>query len=213
MKYALLALLSACYLNTTPTNTAKADEGTYKMIVDGATGTAWAVNEHFAVTAGHMCEEMPRDSVLVSSSGHSFTAHSIAWELSSSYNGHDVCVLYVDAPLSAPLVIADRMPAVGDEIGYVGYPLGRHYEGHGHYLGDTDGEDHDNDNDTFDAVCDHGASGSAVFTDRGVWGVLVSLRIDPTTMDILPGSMGCVATPLSELRGMLDEAGVHYTSR
>jgi hypothetical protein len=121
--------------------------------------------------------------------------------------------------LNNPLVIADKMPVVGEKIYFVGWPLGVELKSEGKYLGDLDGPDNHYNDDVFDAPCDHGASGSAMFTSRGVWGVLVRIRTDNDTHDgLLPsdgmreGSEGGVAIPLKELVNFLKEGNVDYTA-
>jgi hypothetical protein len=51
------------------------------------------------------------------------------------------------------------------------------------------------------APCDHGASGSALYTADGVFGVLVRLRYDDE--GVHPGTEGCVVSPLAQIRLLL----------
>lgn len=204
-----ISALAGCYLKQYPVTPAVAEASTYLLVTEQATGTAWAVDSRHAITAGHMCELVATHYVLVSSSFRRITATPTMWEY-SDYNGHaDLCVLEASADLSPGLVIADRMPAIGESVGFVGYPLGKLSSSSGKYLGDVDGDETSND-DTTSAPCDHGASGSAEFSSRGVFGVLVRMRTDGERVH--DGSDGCVVIPLKELRAFLDSAGVHYVT-
>ncbi len=156
-----------------------------------------------------MCEDVP-ETFVVYSGVKRFRAKSIAWESSQYIGLYDLCLLKTDFDLPSSLVIADRMPLVGEDIGYVGWPLGSKVVAHGKYLGDLDGPDEDSNNSAFSAPCDHGASGSAVFTSRGVWGVLVRLRTDGGK--IHDPSEGCVAIPLKQLKEFLDDNKIDYAS-
>ncbi len=197
---ALTILLSSCFLKQSPLTPELADHGTYKIFSDKAQGTAWAIDSYHLVTAGHVCETFEENFVLVGDGERRFHAKSILWEKTSDSGLTDLCVLETNVTLSSPLILADRMPFVGESIGYVGYPLGKWTSESGTYLGDLDGPE-DWNNAVFDAPCDHGASGSAVFFSRGVWGVLVRLRTDGG--HIHDGSDGCVAIPLGPIKKLL----------
>lgn len=204
-----ISTLAGCYLKQYPVTPAVAEASTYKLDTEMATGTAWAVDSRHAITAGHMCELVATHYVLVSSTNRRIMATPTMWEYSDSSGHADLCVLTAAADLAPGLIIADRMPAVGDAIGYVGYPLGQLSSSTGKYVGDVDGDETTND-DVTSAPCDHGASGSAEFTSRGVFGVLVRMRTDGARTHT--GAEGCVVIPLKELRKFLDDAGVHYVT-
>lgn len=205
-----LFLLGACYLGHYPVTAHAAEEASYKVFNDEAMGTAWAVDLHHLVTAGHVCEVFDDKFVIVSNLERRFHAKSVISEYSRTHGTVDLCVLETQVDLPNFLVVADEMPAVGAKIGYVGYPLGVWGAFEGKYLGDLDGPDEDFNDDAFSAPCDHGASGAAVFTERGVWGVLVRLQTQGGMLH--PGTEGCVAIPLKPLRAILEDAHIKYTS-
>jgi hypothetical protein len=200
--------LAGCYLHSYPVTPTVAEAGTYELFSDDSQGTAWAVDARHLVTAGHMCEGEGRDYVAVGSTGRRVRAQSVQWEYGHSGLA-DVCLLESAVDLPAPLIIADRMPAIGDPVGFVGWPMGSFTRSAGKYLGDVDGPDSTMNDAVFTAPCDHGASGSAVFTSRGVWGVLVRVRTDGGVLH--PGTEGCVAIPLPQLRAFLDDSPVRFT--
>lgn len=223
-----LFCLSACYLKHYPVTPQVVQAGTYEMFVDAgifghAQGTAWAVDEHHLVTAGHMCENKAESSILKSTvNQRHIRAKAVLWEM--GLDGHtDLCLLQTDQRLDGPLVIARHMPYLGQDVTFVGWPLGVSVVSKGKYIGDVDGPDeHLNDN-VFTAPCDHGASGSAVFTSEGVWGVLVRVRTDnaahdglkinlddPKNVGVHDGSDGCAAIPLPELMSLLRDGNVNY---
>jgi hypothetical protein len=194
---------NGCYLP--PVTPATVESGTYQLLVSNGVGlfagTAWTIDEHHVVTAGHMCQGMEPDVVL-SSGSRDIRGRIVEWEESDD-GQRDLCLISTAATLPHPLTVADRMPAMGDRVDYVGYPNGVESRSEGKFLGDLDGTGHLNDA-TFSAQCDHGASGSAVFTDRGVWGVLVRLRTDGNHLH--DGSDGCAAIPLDVLDAFLTDA-------
>jgi hypothetical protein len=221
--------LSACYLKHYPITPQVAQNGTYEMFVDvgmlgTAQGTAWAVDEHHLVTAGHMCDEMAEVSVLKSTiSERRIRAKAVLWEMGP--DGHtDLCLLKTEQKLDGPLVIAKHMPYIGQDVTFVGWPLGVSVVSEGKYIGDMDGPFFHLNDDVFTAPCDHGASGSAIFTDRGVWGVLVRVRTDndahnglmpgsngPDSIGVHDGTDGCAAIALPELMSLLKDGEVDYT--
>jgi len=209
VKYILLAVLTACQLPA-PLAPQSAEDATFKMLAGGSQGTAWAVSDHYLVTAGHMCDETDKYA-LVTSRGERFgatlvdyvqmyPADDIAREVPE-----DVCLIKTDRTLSVHLTLAEDMPWVGEQVYYVGYPLGEWTKSFGVYEGDQDDDQHWNDY-SFSAPCDHGASGSAVISVHGVWGVLVRVKV--VDDKVLPGTEGCVATPLSAVRDLLRANGV-----
>lgn len=203
----LLAALSACYLCHYPLTPSIAKQASYKVFMaNGGQGTAWAVDAHHLLTAGHVCESISNAFVVVGDFRR-FHAHAILWEQDEA-GQHDLCVLETTATMDSHLIVADRMPRVKERVGYVGFPLGEYSESSGQYIGDLDGPDKHLNDDVFSAVCDHGASGSAVFHDGGVWGVLVRLRTDGGFVH--DGTDGCVAIPLPAIKKILHDAGVSY---
>lgn len=204
-----LLALAGCYLRNYPVTEYVVYNGTYQIIGAVGGGTAWAVDSNHLITAGHMCEVRDQEFIAISLNRR-FRAKSVYWEYSDTYGKADLCVLETDTKMPDPLVIADRMPAFEEKVEYAGYPLGHYYHGVGIYLGDRDGQDESANDDVFTAPCDHGASGSAVFTRRGVWGVLVRVRTDGGYLHT--GSDGCVAIPLPELMQVLWDSGVNYVT-
>jgi hypothetical protein len=201
-----LLLLSNCYLKHYPLTPDIVRLATYKLSTPDYMGTAWAVDKHHLVTAGHMCEVEGPFKVM--RNYRYLPVTPIVWEYGTGVA--DLCVLYTPRDLDSWLIVAEKMPAVGDSTSYVGYPNGEYTESTGVYLGDLDGsEEHWNDA-VFTAPCDHGASGSPVYTRNGVWGVLVRIRTDGG--NVHPGSEGCVAISLDYLKSILDNAGVKYVT-
>lgn len=212
MRYILLLALascSSCHVGEYPITPQVAEAGTYQMYNDQAMGTAWAVNSHELVTAGHMCEQMGDNVVMVSTNGRKFHGKIVLWEKSSSYMA-DLCLVKTDYTLQNPLNLAPEMPAIGQAIGYVGFPDGIYSEHTGIYQGDTDGPDYHEQDYSFSAWTNHGASGSALYDDRGVWGVLVRLKVNFDGTILTPDDGG-VAIPLETIEAFLDDAGADYT--
>jgi hypothetical protein len=104
--------------------------------------------------------------------------------------------------VAAPLPLAETMPVLGDEVGYVGYPLGVLTRSKGNYFGDIDGPFVNWNNYTHDAPCNPGASGSGMYHAGGVWGVLVRRIV--VGQDVLSGDAGCVASPLPQILDILN---------
>ena len=196
---------SNCYLQEYPVTAQVADSATFKLNTGDYLGTAWAVNDHYLVTAGHMCQDA--GDMVIQNGIHFYPANWVAFQYSES-GQDDLCVLHTPVTLDRHLVIADQMPGVGESIGFVGYPGGEYYVGKGRFLGDMDGDDTENDA-AFSAPADHGASGSAMFTSRGVWGVLVRRRTDGGY--IHPAADGGAAVDLTHLVRFLNEQSVDYT--
>jgi hypothetical protein len=175
-----------------------ADGSTYKLDTGDHLCTAWSAAPGFAVTAGHCCVGHAGDAMtLIATDGSMIAARPVLWEMSPGPEA-DACVLRAEGPLAPPLVFAARMPAPGTSDGYTGYPHGQHYIGHGEYVlgcGTTD-------------EIQPGASGSPVFTSRGVYMIVVQLRVDAAG-NVLPGGQG---TPIKEVERLLDRVGAHYTT-
>lgn len=204
-----LALLAGCQI-TPPTTPKATEEATYKLFDDLGQGTGWAVDEHHMVTAGHMCADADTGGMLTArtSDGLQFQVVVIDWELTTSFDSDvlkDVCLLYSARPLPAPLALAADLPAKDTEAWFVGYPKGQRVKSVGFYVGDTDGVQVWDDY-VVTAPCDHGASGSAYVTEAGVFGVLVRGIVVGT--QVLPGSYGCVATPLADIKAILVRNGL-----
>lgn len=206
----LLIALASCHAGQYPVTPQIAEEGTYQMIIDGAMGTAWAVNDHQLVTAGHMCEQMNDNVVMISTSGRRFHGKIVVWDQAQGSYMSDLCLVNTDYTMPNPLNLAPEMPKIGQEMGYVGFPNGVYSEHQGVYQGDMDGPDYNEQDYSFSAWCDHGASGSAVYDDRGVWGVLVRLKVTAEG-DVMTPEDGGVAIPLGTLKEFLDDAHVSYT--
>lgn len=205
MKFLVLAL-AACHA-VPAIQSAGVDEltservraSTFKIITPTmASGTAWVYQDDKVVTAGHICDEGPGDFVLISYTGIKSLAHPIKWA-NDDDTMMDICLM--EAPgVRDGLPVLGMMPMVGEAVGYVGYPLGKYKESTGRYVGDVDGPDmYDDYTATVD--CDHGASGSAMYTRYGVYGVLVRLIVMKAEdgYHVLPGADGCVASPVSQL--------------
>lgn len=221
MRYFILSILacfliscSGCGLGPKAVTPELAEAASFQMFVESGQGTAWAINEHTLVTAGHMCESLSDQTVLVSTSGRRFHGTIIVWDqLRGSYMS-DLCLVHTDYPMTTWLKLARNMPEVGDTMGYAGFPNGVFMVSAGVYMGDMDGPDQTEQDYTFSAWADHGASGSGLYSDKGVWGVLVRLRVNfhiDGGFEILGPEQGGVAIPLQTLKAFLDDAGADYT--
>lgn len=213
----LLALLLVACQPVPPMTPSLAEEATYKTLTGDSLGTSFAISEHYLLTAGHMCDGVKK--VALEGTNHvRFAADVVDYELDYDTNA-DICLLHTDRKLPQSVSFALQMPSAGDEVWYVGYPLGDFTKGVGVYVGDTD-EAHNNDF-TSSAPCDHGASGSAMFSASGVYGILVRLQVfeAPPSMldellgrdkglDIRPGPEGCVVTPLEQIGTFLKKNGL-----
>lgn len=195
-----------------------AEEATYKIYSPEGQGTAWAVDDHHAITAGHVCDYdalldviWPKDRpkfVMVSGQAHQVPVRVVTYlHDDESAEPQDVCLLETDEVLPATLSLASAMPSTGDRVEYYGYPAGVYAHHKGEYLGDVDGPAKW-DNYTTTAPCDHGASGSAMVGPDGVFGVLVRLRVydDGEDFTIMPGDLGCVVSPLSQIKSVMEKA-------
>ncbi len=208
MKFALIALLTGCMYGKVETP-APAEDTAYKLFTpDGAQCTAWAVGEHSLITAGHCCDMDPTEAAPVPfyavQPGKGWVEAEIVTyrhEDQDMADPLDVCALSTEAPLGAYLELADEMPAIDAPVEYVGYPLGEWIHSTGVYKGDVDGPFQFYNNYVGTAPCDHGASGSAMTVNGKAYGVLVRLMI--VGDQVLPGDMGCVASPLDQIRAVL----------
>jgi hypothetical protein len=204
----LLTLLgcNSCYLRHYPVTKEVAAQGVYLVTVpDYGTGTAWGVDKNHLVTAGHVCHGLNK-GVVVYRNDKYIHGTIIGWE----YDGElkDLCLIRTDMPVGS-LVISDRDPVPGEQVRYTGYPALEYYEGQGIYLGDTDGPHNNMNNATVNIPCAKGASGSPLYIDNGVWGVLVRLRTDGGVVH--DGSDGCAAIPRAALVAFLNAYKVNYT--
>ena len=199
----LALLLSACQLPD-PVAPSAAEDATYKILSEDALGTAWAVGPHNLITAGHICDGQDRFA-LVTTRGIRFGAEKVDLDYDDDTVA-DVCLLQTERGLGPGLSLAQSMPAVGDAVYFVGYPQGEWTKSEGAYLGDVDGPAAWS-NYTFSAPCDRGASGSAVLSDEGVFGVLVRLIVteDATGFRVHSGVEGCVVTPLPDIQTILQK--------
>jgi hypothetical protein len=219
MRNLLLSLifLMGCYLKQYPVTPDVAETATYRLAAGDYLGTAWAVNEHTLITAGHMCEIPGESYVATSTSGRSFRVHSTAWE-QGGQGIYDMCALHSEAPLNNWLVIADRLPKLGEQVWYNGFPDGVYVRETGVYIGDTDGKNAHFNDYVATAPSDHGASGSALFTKRGVWGILVRIRTDNGKNGLISnwddnmhdGKDGESAIGLPQIKAFLDEEQIKY---
>lgn len=202
-----LALIAGCQFSP-PMTPSAAEEGTYELFDSEGQGTAWAVDEHHMVTAGHMCTDGKGAGLTArTADGFQFRVEVVDYDLDGydddSAPKKDVCLLHSDRPLPHPLPLAEEMPAVGTEAWFVGYPRHTYVKSVGEYLGDIDGIQHWNDY-AVSAPADHGASGSAVFTADGVFGVLVRGLV----VGVEIHQDGFAATPLADIRALLKRNGI-----
>ncbi len=206
----LLLLASSCYRSRYPLLPTNVQPGVYKIAYPGGSGTAWVVSKHYAITAGHVCEQFESTYVLLGTVER-YPVERVAWEYGTGER--DLCLLYSRADLGSGLIVADKMPRKGEAVSYIGYPRGEYIEADGVFLGDIDG-DREYNNAAFSAPCAPGASGSPVYTTGGVWGVLVRVRTDGTSGNpdgwIHDGTDGCVAIPLAPLSDFLRRHDVPY---
>jgi hypothetical protein len=194
VKKLLLALgcLSGCYMSQYPATPEKYDAFTYEAYAGGAQGTAWVIDSHHLVTAGHMCE---RSSDIVVTRGFiRVPGKATYWEFSPKTP--DLCVVSVEVDLGKSMVISATDPEEGAMVCYVGFPDGVHAQECGKFEGPN----------VVEAKVDHGASGSALITGHGVVGMVVQLNNDGE--NLLPG---LIMTTRTQLLSGLDSAGVDYT--
>lgn len=215
MKLALAALaLAACNLVPAPStpvldtpviNADIATAATFMILApDGSQGTGWAAGARHVVTAGHVCDGGKGQYMAVSNDLQVFTVTPLVWE--DLFYSHrppiDICVMGTEETLRVVLPLAPQMPYVGQRAEYVGFPSSIYKHSVGEYRGDIDGPEIFLSDYASTAPCAPGASGSAMFTEDGVYGVLVRLAVIGD--QVLPGSMGCVASPLDQIVDVLD---------
>lgn len=184
----LLLVLGSCYLARYPVTPAVATPETFEVLISEGTGTAFAVGPHTVITAGHVCyleAAEGHENIWLRTGRVAIRAKMVAWEMTPDVSG-DLCVLHTDADLGPGLILADAPPQFGAKDTVIGYPLGVFTVSHGTVVGPA----------VTTAPHDHGSSGAPMFTDRGVYGVVVQ-----------EGTAQC---PVSELRRFLDEVGVSY---
>jgi trypsin-like peptidase len=144
----------------------------------GWSGTAWAVKEDrgdaLFMTAGHVCNTtdlgvpVTKSAFsLVSRDGQVHVAEVVRFTADPE---PDLCLLRVRGLAAQPLALASEMPAYGDEVGYTGAPDGIYGGGmaplyRGFYAGDN----------LASIPTAPGASGSAMYSSSGVFGVLVAV--------------------------------------
>jgi hypothetical protein len=185
-----------------------AEESTYQLFSENGQGTGWAIDGDHMVTAGHMCDAGKGTKLSArTNTGFQFSVEVVDFDM--SYDGFhapkDICLLKSDRKLGTHVILAGDMPVEGTEAWYVGYPRGEFVKSVGKYIGDADGVQTWN-NYVVTAPCDHGASGSAYFTEAGVFGVLVRLLL--VGDEVRDGSEGCVATPLGDIFDILHRNGI-----
>lgn len=198
-----LSLLIGCYPKSHPITLVTppvVESSTYLIHNGEIQGTAWVVAEGFVATAGHICEDYNGSNfTLKSSTGRQVIAHPFNWEMSDDSHA-DVCLLKVDGHIGRPLTLASSPPPIGALDFYIGYPKGEFHKGAGFVTKNGSS-----------APCDHGASGSAVATEMGVYGVLVQERALGVEEDGSPhytGEFGCEVTPIQEVIDLLQENGI-----
>lgn len=175
MRALVLAILVACQSPVAyPVTPATAVDATFQLQSEQGLATAWvARNEDgrsYLVTAGHAC--VGASSFLLRHRDGGTTA---AFVIKATENDPDLCLLMTLEVVGPALGLDAQDPTYGEGVTYVGAPLGVWGNGMapmfaGHYAGGN----------LVTATAAPGSSGSAVFTSRGVTGVVV--RVGP-----LPG--------------------------
>lgn len=207
MRSLLLFLLVSCgsanYRPNYPVTGADAAESTFRLEVYGeesrflGSGTAWVVGVQaeytYLISAGHVCANPSALTYKL----HSKDDAVFAVEQTMYSEDPDLCLLKYHGRLARPLLIATEMPRYGDWVSYVGAPFGLYGKGaapyySGRYIGSK----------YVGVETAPGASGSAIWTPRGVFGVLITVdsRFHHVT--------GFV--PLQELVNFLAVAGFKY---
>lgn len=209
MKTSILIALSlaACGNISRPTSPTEppldGTASTYKIITpEGAQCTGWVIAPGYIATAGHCCDEEGEYS-FIGTGGDEATGEVVFYE-DKSQEGKaplDHCLLKANGPIAEPMPLAAEMPGDGQPVEFVGYPMGHLFHSKGQYVGDADGP-YQHYNDYFATTpCDHGASGSAMYSADGVYGILVRLYF--TGAEVWPGVAGCVASPLPQIEELL----------
>lgn len=213
----ILALLLSCQsgilssqypqVNLAPT---VAVESTFRVMtkIDGVplkSGTAWVVSqtadETRLFTAGHVCTtetQIEGLNISIEIEGKkSFTLmnrEDQTWEAEEvkSSKDPDLCILKTKGKVGFPLPLAEKMPAWGDPVGYVGAPRGFYGQGVAMYFqGNYSG------NDVVSIFTAPGASGAALFNKNGVFGVLVAVH--PSSDSIV------LMVSLSAIKAFIDD--------
>lgn len=141
--------------------------------VDAGSGTAWVARDReYLVTAGHVCAGAGVSFTLVSASGIRTPARVV-----KTHPVYDLCLLVADSPVGPALEVAPADPLYDEDVMAVGAPLG--------VFGCDGGSSLDEcgmapisrgryaGGNLVSMPMAGGNSGSAVFTSRGVIGVLV----------------------------------------
>lgn len=177
MKSLLLVLsLAACQIPAphAPYSPIDARDATFKVETDSGSGTAWIVdtnaNRSLLVTAGHVCRD-EENFKLVASDGMSTYALKV-----KQHAKYDLCVLMA-VPLGPALELSPVAPVYDEPVMAVGAPLGV-YACTGGSSVDACGmapisRGHFAGGNLVSMPMAGGNSGSAVFTQWGVIGVLV----------------------------------------
>ena len=105
----------------------------------GQIGSGMAINllkKHMTViTAGHVCDSQPSDKIenstqLIYAIDHTDTKHQ-AWPLHVSFHNSvgtsDLCILWVPTLNVKKIDVSRREPKIGEELYYIGAPLGIHH--------------------------------------------------------------------------------------
>src|SRR5690606_3086635 len=136
----LLALALTACVSRVPTLPKVAEDATYELHTPHGQCTAWAVDDHHLITAGHCCDD--EGSYFAAQPGRSLLPVEVVMGVDVDYEAQapvDICLLKTEAFLPAPLALADKMPQPGDPVGFVGYPGGKWTHSKGVYVGDIDG--------------------------------------------------------------------------
>ncbi len=195
LKILLTLALASCQVANVPgpsypdTTPETAVDSTFRIETDGLDmqplgyGTAWIAGFKegytYLVTAGHVCVEEAGSYKLLSRSGQNFTAVEVAQN-----DEVDLCLLKTLGNIGPVLKIVGHYPEYGAKVSYVGAPLAMWgddglapiYEGR--YIGGA----------YVSAPTAPGASGSAIFTEEGVFAVLITVtrRFDSITGIVPP---------------------------
>lgn len=167
-----------------PVTPASAAASTFQLITrtaeTGSMATAWvASNESgrsLLVTAGHACEDGPAEYILLGQHDERY----IVFKLDRS-DDPDLCTLLATEVVGPPLAVDVQDPYYDEPVAYVGAPQGIYGDGRapmyrGNYAG----------GDMVTVIAAPGASGSAIFTSRGVVGVLVMVGRMPGITLMVP---------------------------
>lgn len=205
IRYVALIFLLACTSPVYPVSPRSTADSTFMVTVsydgeDQWMGTAWIVanedDKTQLVTAGHVCQDEPdakftvRNLTLMAQDGETFQAVE-----RMHAEEPDLCLIEASGNIGRRLPLAQFMPEYGSAVAYVGAPLGIWGGGlaplyKGYYAGGN----------LVSIAAAGGASGSALYTLDGVFGVLVrrTVRFESLTyIETLP-----------DLKKFLDHAGL-----